>query len=256
MGRFDGRVALVTGGGSGIGEATCRRLASEGARVVVVDIDKAAARRVADAISGTAWQADVADPAQSEAMIRHAVERHSRLDVLDNNATGGGTIGRVADLALDAWQRALAVNLTAPFLAIKFALPVMVAQGGGAIVNISTAAAIQAEEGLAPYASAKAGLLALTRNVAAEYGRYGIRCNAICPGAVETPPTRAFLNAVEGIRINMERANTLRRLAQPEEIAAAVAFLASDDASFVNGSVYMVDGGAHAGKQVGLIGAD
>jgi meso-butanediol dehydrogenase / (S,S)-butanediol dehydrogenase / diacetyl reductase len=114
MGRFDGRVALVTGGGSGIGEATCRRLASEGARVVVVDIDEAAARRVADAIGGTAWQGDVADPAQSEAMIRYAVERHTRLDVLDNNATGGGTIGRVADLDLEAWQRALAVNLTAP----------------------------------------------------------------------------------------------------------------------------------------------
>ena len=100
MGRFDGRVALVTGGGSGIGEATCRRLASEGARVVVVDIDEAAARRVADAIGGTAWHADVADPVQSEAMIRHAVESYRRRDVHDNNATGGGTIGRVATASL------------------------------------------------------------------------------------------------------------------------------------------------------------
>jgi NAD(P)-dependent dehydrogenase (short-subunit alcohol dehydrogenase family) len=254
MGRFDGRVALVTGGGSGIGEATCRRLASEGAHVV--DVDETAARRVAAAIAGSAVRADVTDPAQAEAMIRYAVELHGRLDVLDNNATGGGTIGRVADLDLDAWQRALAINLTAPFLAIKFALPAMLAQGRGVIVNISSAAAIQAEEGLAAYASAKAGLLALTRNVAAEYGRHGIRCNAICPGAVETPPTRAFLHAVEGIRAKMERANTLRRLAQAEEVAAAVTFLASDDASFVNGSVYMVDGGAHAAKQVGLIGGD
>ena len=256
MRRFDGRVALVTGGGSGIGEATCHRLAAEGARVVVVDIDDAAARRVADGIGGSAFCADVTDPAHCEAMIRHALTSYGRLDVLDNNATGGGTLARVADLDLDAWQRAIAVNLTAPFLAIKFALPVMLDQRGGAIVNISTAAAVQAEEGLAAYASAKAGLLALTRNVAAEYGRHGIRCNAICPGAVETPPTRAFLQGVEGIREKMERANTLRRIAQPDELAAAVAFLASDDASFVNGSVYMVDGGAHAGNQVGLIGGD
>jgi NAD(P)-dependent dehydrogenase (short-subunit alcohol dehydrogenase family) len=111
MGRFDGRVALVTGGGSGIGEATCRRLAAEGAQVVVVDVDEGAARRVAAAVGGRPFRADVADAAQSEAMIRHAVDVHGRLDVLDNNATGGGTLARVADLDLDAWQRALAVNL-------------------------------------------------------------------------------------------------------------------------------------------------
>jgi meso-butanediol dehydrogenase/(S,S)-butanediol dehydrogenase/diacetyl reductase len=256
MRRFEGRVALVTGGGSGIGEATCRRLADEGARVVVVDIDEAAARRVAGDVGGSAFRADVSDPAASEAMIEHTVATFGRLDVLDNNATGDGTIGRLADVDVAAWQRALAVNLTGPFLAIKFALPVMLAQGAGAIVNISSNAALQAEEGLGAYASAKAGLLALTRNVAAEYGRRGIRCNAISPGAVETPPTKAFLAAVEGIRAKMERANTLRRLGRPEEIAAAVAFLASDDASFVNGSLVVVDGGAQAANQVGLLGGE
>ena len=249
-------MALVTGGGSGIGEATCRRLASEGAKVVVVDIDEASAQRVAGEIGGTAFRADVANPVQSEAMIEHAVETYGRLDVLDNNATGGGTIGRIADIDLEAWNRALAVNLTAPFLAIKFALPVMLGQGKGAIVNIASNAALQAEEGLGAYASAKAGLLALTRNVAAEYGRRGIRCNVVSPGAVETPPTRAFVAAVDGIRAKMERANTLRRLGQPDELAAAVAFLASDDASFVNGALYVVDGGAHAANQVGLIGGE
>ena len=249
-------MALVTGGGSGIGEATCRRLASEGAKVVVVDIDEASAQRVAGEIGGTAFRADVANPVQSEAMIEHAVETYGRLDVLDNNATGGGTIGRIADIDLEAWNRALAVNLTAPFLAIKFALPVMLGQGKGAIVNIASNAALQAEEGLGAYASAKAGLLALTRNVAAEYGRRGIRCNVVSPGAVETPPTKAFVAAVDGIRAKMERANTLRRLGQPDELAAAVAFLASDDASFVNGALYVVDGGAHAANQVGLIGGE
>ncbi len=256
MRRFEGRVALVTGGGSGIGEATCRRLAAEGAKVVVVDIDEASAQRVAGEIGGTAFRADVANPVQSEAMIEHAVETYGRLDVLDNNATGGGTIGRIADIDLEAWNRALAVNLTAPFLAIKFALPVMLGQGKGAIVNIASNAALQAEEGLGAYASAKAGLLALTRNVAAEYGRRGIRCNVVSPGAVETPPTKAFVAAVDGIRAKMERANTLRRLGQPDELAAAVAFLASDDASFVNGALYVVDGGAHAANQVGLIGGE
>jgi len=256
MRRFEGRVALVTGGGSGIGEATCRRLADEGARVVVADVDEAAARRVAEAVGGSAVRADVSDPTQSAAMIRHAVDVFGRLDVLDNNATGDGTIGRLADVDVAAWQRALAVNLTGPFLAIKFALPVMLAQGKGAIVNIASNAALEAEEGLGAYASAKAGLLALTRNVAAEYGRRGIRCNVISPGAVETPPTKAFLAAVDGIRAKMERANTLRRLGQPEEIAAAVAFLASDDASFVNGTLVVVDGGAHAANQVGLLGGD
>src|SRR5262245_30877220 len=256
MRRFEDRVAVVKGGGSGIGEATCRRLAAEGARVVVVDIDETGAQRVAGEIGGSAFRADVANPVQSEAMIEHAVETYGRLDVLDNNATGGGTIGRIADVDLAAWNRSLAVNLTGPFLAIKHALPVMLAQGKGAIVNISSNAALQAEEGLGAYAAAKAGLLALTRNVAAEYGRRGIRCNAISPGAVETPPTKAFLAAVEGVRAKMERANTLRRLAHPDELAAAVAFLASDDASFVNGALYVVDGGAQAANQVGLIGGD
>jgi NAD(P)-dependent dehydrogenase (short-subunit alcohol dehydrogenase family) len=132
----------------------------------------------------------------------------------------------------------------------------MRARGGGVIINISSAAGVQAEEGLAAYASAKAGVLALTRNIAAEYGRHGVRCNAVCPGAVLTPPTRAFIAAVDGIGARMERANPLRRLAAPEEVAAVVVFLASEDASFINGATIMVDGGATAANQVGLIGGD
>jgi meso-butanediol dehydrogenase/(S,S)-butanediol dehydrogenase/diacetyl reductase len=124
------------------------------------------------------------------------------------------------------------------------------------IVNISSAAGVQAEEGLGAYASAKAGLLALTRNLAAEYGRRGIRCNAVCPGAVLTPPTRAFLSAVDGIQERMERATPLRRIAAAEEIASVVVFLASDESSYVNGATIMVDGGATATNQVGLLGGD
>jgi NAD(P)-dependent dehydrogenase (short-subunit alcohol dehydrogenase family) len=255
-----GKVVLVTGAASGIGEATARRFAAEGARVVLVDIDERGAETVADAIraaggQASAFRADVARPADAEAMVAHAVTAFGGLDVLDNNATSG-TMGRVADMDVADWERVVAVNLTAPFLAAKHAIPVMLARGGGVIVNISSAAGVQAEEGLAAYASAKAGLLALTRNIAAEYGRHGIRCNAICPGAVLTPPTRAFIAAVDGIRARMERANPLRRLAAPEELAAVVVFLASEEASFVNGATIMVDGGATAVNQVGLIAGD
>jgi meso-butanediol dehydrogenase/(S,S)-butanediol dehydrogenase/diacetyl reductase len=250
--RFDGQVVLVTGGGSGIGEASARRFAAEGARVIVVDLNEREATRVAGEIGGLAFRADVADAADSAAMVRLALDTWGRLDVLHNNATSG-TLGRIADLSLEDWNRVVAVNLTAPFLATKHALPVMLAQGGGAIVNMATAAAVLAEEGLAPYAAAKAGVLALTRNTAAEYGRHGVRANAICPGAVETPPTQAFLAAVPGMRARMEAANPTGRLARPEELAAAVAFLASSDASYLNGATLMVDAGATAVKQVGLI---
>ena len=255
-----GKVALVTGAASGIGAATARRFAAEGAKVVVVDLNGDGAAEVAASIRAaggvaSSFAADVADPAASGEMVRHAVSTHGSLDVLDNNATSG-TMARVADVSLEDWNRVVAVNLTAPFLAAKFAIPVMLERTGGVIINISSAAGVLAEEGLAAYASAKAGLLALTRNIAAEYGRRGIRCNAVCPGAVLTPPTSAFINAVDGIQARMERATPLRRIASPEEIASVVVFLASDESSFVNGATIMVDGGATATNQIGLLGDD
>jgi NAD(P)-dependent dehydrogenase (short-subunit alcohol dehydrogenase family) len=259
-GGISGRVALVTGAASGIGAATAHRFAAAGARVVAVDIRGAEVERVAAAIRAaggvaSALAADVADPRAAAGMIEHAVATYGALHILHNNATSG-TIGRIADMELGEWNRVIAVNLTAPFVATKFAIPIMLRQGGGAIINMSSAAALQSEEGLGAYAAAKAGLLALTRNTAAEYGRHGIRANAICPGAVDTPPTRAFVQAVDGVRERMERANTLRRLGQPEELAAVVVFLASDDAAFINGATYVVDGGATVLSPVGLIGGD
>jgi NAD(P)-dependent dehydrogenase (short-subunit alcohol dehydrogenase family) len=208
MGRYDGKVVLITGGASGIGAATARRLFGEGAHVVVVDVDASGAERIAAETNGLAVTADVARPADAERMIAAAVGRYGRLDVLVNNATSG-TLGRLTDLSVDEWERVVAVNLTAPFLATKFALPGMLGRGGGVIVNVSSAAAMLAEEGLAPYAAAKAGVLALTRNTAAEYGRHGVRCNAIVPGAVETPPTQAFLAAIPAMRTAMEAANPM-----------------------------------------------
>jgi meso-butanediol dehydrogenase/(S,S)-butanediol dehydrogenase/diacetyl reductase len=252
-----GKVALITGAGSGIGEATARRFAAEDARVVVADINSAAAQRVASAIgaNASAVVGDIADAHAAEAMVRHAVSTFGRLDILHNNAASGA-IGRLADIDPESWSRTLAINLTGHFLMTRAALPVMLAQRAGVIVNMATAAAVLVEEGIGAYAAAKAGVIALTRQTAVEYGRRGIRANCICPGAVATPPTLAFANAVEGVRARMEAANPLRRLADPAELASVVVFLASDDASFVNGATIMVDGGATADNTVGLLGGD
>ena len=257
---MDGKVALITGGGSGIGEASAKRFALEGAKVLVVDINEDSAAQVEHEIrmaggAASVFRADVAQPREAEAMIRHAVRSFGRLDILHNNATSGDG-GFLADVTPEAWNRTLAVNLTAPFLATKYALPVMIEQGGGVIVNTSSAAALSAEHGLGTYAAAKAGVISLTRSTAIEYGRHNIRANCIVPGAIATPPTMAFAGAVEGVRERMERANPFRRLGRPEEVANLVLFLASDEASFITGAAYLIDGGAMSTHNIGLMGSN
>src|ERR1700687_291813 len=259
-GRIDGRVALITGAASGIGEATARRFAQEGAQVVVVDINSDGAKRVTEQIRAEggdagAFCADVADPKDASAMVAQAVATFGRLDILHNNATSGD-MGYIGDMTLDGWNRTLAVNLTAPFLAAKAALPGMIAQGGGVIINTSSAAAISAEHGLGAYAAAKAGVISLTRSIALEYARHKLRCNCIVPGGVLTPPTQAFINAVEGAHERMLKANPARRLGRPEELASVALFLASDEASFVNGAAYLVDGASMATHNIGLMGGE
>lgn len=258
--RFAERVAVVTGAASGIGAATALRLAREGAAVVVADVDGAGATDVVQRITRTGGRAvacvvDITDADAVAAMIATATDAFGRLDVLHANATRG-TMGRVHEMTLRDWETTLAVNLTGHFLAMRAALPVMLAQGRGAIVTMSSGAALAAEAGLGAYAAAKAGLIALTRNVAAEYGRHGIRANCICPGAIDTPPTRAFIRVVDGVQARMERATPMRRLGTADEVAALVCFLASDEASYVNGATYTVDGGASADASVGLLGVD
>ncbi|HVN87497.1 MAG TPA: SDR family NAD(P)-dependent oxidoreductase [Candidatus Binatia bacterium] len=259
-GRLVDKVALLTGGGSGIGEATAKRFAAEGAQVVIVDINDEAADRVGTEIraaGGTVsvFCGDIAQPKDVEAMVQHAQRTFGRLDIVHNNATSGD-MGYIADLNVEAWTRTIAINLTGYFLTTRAALPVMIAQGGGVFVNMASPVALSVEQGLGAYAAAKAGVISLTRSVAVEYARHNIRANCILPGAIATPPTMMFATAVAGARERMINANPMRRLGQPKEVANLVLFLAGDESSFITGAAHFVDGGAMATHNIGLMGGD
>jgi NAD(P)-dependent dehydrogenase (short-subunit alcohol dehydrogenase family) len=255
MSRFDGKVAIVTGGAGNIGRATARLLASEGAGVTVADLDGDAAASVAAEIAaadGTAraQTVDVTDPDAVEAMVRDTVASYGGLDVLHNNAAAIALNGQDQDVVamdLETWHRVLEVNLTGPMLGCRFAIPAMLERGGGSIVNTASAAAFYGSTTLAAYGTSKAGLVALTRYVATAYGDRGIRCNAVAPGVVVDRVTQDALGGPTGDTLRRYTASHLvGRLGYPEEIAAAVAYLASDDGSFITGETLRVDGGMTA----------
>jgi meso-butanediol dehydrogenase/(S,S)-butanediol dehydrogenase/diacetyl reductase len=244
--RFAGRVAAVTGSASGIGAATVERLVAEGARVLIGDVNEEGGRGLAERLGeATAFRrVDVRDAAEVAAFVGAAVERFGRLDVLVNNA-GTAAYGRTPDLDPELWRMVIDVDLHSVFYGCRAAIPHFRRAGGGVIVNTASISGLHADFGLAAYNAAKAAVVNYTRAVAIDHAHEGIRANCVCPGPIETPLIHPFVGN-EGIAADYLRAVPLGRLGRPEEVAAAIAFLASDDAAYVTGAALVVDGGVTA----------
>jgi NAD(P)-dependent dehydrogenase (short-subunit alcohol dehydrogenase family) len=245
MQRLEGRVAVVTGGASGIGLATARRFAREGARVVVADVDETAGKTAADGLGGLFAKVDVTSEEEVEALFRTVHETYGRIDVAFNNAgIAPPDDDSILETGLDAWKRVQDVNLTSVYLCCKYVIPYMVEQGKGSIINTASFVAVMgAATSQISYTASKGGVLAMSRELGVQFARQGVRVNALCPGPVNTPllqelfakdPERAARRLVH---------IPAGRFAEASEIAAAVAFLASDDASFITASEFLVDGG-------------
>ncbi|WP_061964790.1 SDR family NAD(P)-dependent oxidoreductase [Demequina aurantiaca] len=247
MSHFDGKTALVTGGGSGLGESISKDLAKHGANVVVADIDLDAATRVAEDIKAdggeaTPFQANTAVAEDSKKSVDFAVETYGALNFAVNNAGIGGESAPVGEVDLDDWDRVISINLSGVLYGMRYQIPAILAAGAheGAIVNMASIHGTVAAPGNAAYTAAKHGVVGMTKNAAAEYGAQGLRVNAIGPGYIETPLLAAApKELIDGI----EAKHPLGRLGQPHEVANLATFLLSDKASFMTGSYVLVDGG-------------
>lgn len=248
------KVAIVTGAASGIGLACAQRYAAEGAIVIGLD------RQTSDdwqSVESTAsdsrfHQVDVTDSKAQQAVAAETAREFGRIDIL-LTAAGVGDGGPVGMLDEEAWDRVIDINLKGTFLSIKSVLDTMVAQRSGSIITVASVEGLNGTEGGSSYNASKGGVVLLTKNVAIDYGRVGIRCNAICPGFIDTPLLRGLMDSMPDVKADIISESKMARLGKPEEIAGAAYFLASDDSSYVTGHTMVVDGGYTAGHSHGIV---
>jgi NAD(P)-dependent dehydrogenase (short-subunit alcohol dehydrogenase family) len=251
-GILDGKIALITGAGSGIGRATSKIFAREGAKLLLADIVEEAGNETLKAVRDAGASAifirvDVANASQVEAMVAKAMETYGRIDCAFNNAGIEGAAALTHKCTEENWHRVLSINLTGVWLCMKAEIAQMLQQGGGgAIVNTSSLAGIAGTQGGPAYVAAKHGVVGLTKAAALEYGRHGIRVNAVCPGPIRTPMMQRIMRGSAEAEQRFIRAEPLKRFGEPEEIGEAVAWLSSDRASYVTGLPMPVDGGVFA----------
>lgn len=250
-GWFQGQVAIVTGASRGIGRAVAERLASEGASLLLTAVDPTTLERVqraAEELGATveAVSGDLGDEDLPSRLVDVARQRLGRIDVIINNAFWEAP-GSVADVSVDGWDRTLRVSLSAAMLLVKAALPTFIEQRQGSIVNVSSMRAVAAGHAMAAYESAKAAMFGLTRSIAIDFGRHGVRCNCVSPGLVLSERVRDWYESSEAHRLAMDAVVPLGRPGTPEEIANVIAFVAGPEASYMNGSIVWVDGGSVAG---------
>ena len=246
--QFGGKVALVTGGSSGIGRATASAFAGEGANVVVADVLVEGGGETVRMIKEAGGEAifvktDVSKATEVEALIKKIVETYGRLDCAINNAGIEGTMAPTADCTEENWDRTININLKGVWLCMKYEIPQMLKQGGGTIVNTASVAGLVGLQGLPAYCASKGGVVQLTRTAALEYARAGIRVNAVCPGVIRTPMVDRLIAAQPEMEEALTAMEPVGRTGKPEEVAEAVVWLCSDAASFVTGHAMVVDGG-------------
>ena len=246
--KLDGKNALITGAGSGMGRATATLFAREGAKVAAIDIDEEAAAETATQIERNGGKAvpiraDVSVEADAQQMVETAARRLGPPGVLFNNAGIEGESALIGKMTAEAFDRVIAINLRGVFLGMKYVLPPMVDAGGGSIINQASIAGMVAVRGGAAYSAAKAGVIAMTRVAALEYARYNIRVNCICPGAIETPMAERIRKGEPPRPNAVKRISVFNRMGLPEEIAKVALFLASDDSSFATGAPFVIDAG-------------